>query len=173
MKLIWFVRSDLEFVETMPPVDWDSLQIIETHDEKGRIKLLSEDQMYVFLGLRDEESGKVAASHDRVMVEEGSHEDDAVIPNNDDIPTEVVISYDKDHPQMDLGTMYPSMDEFRLAVRQFAINEEFQLGTTHSDKERFRGFCKSSDDCPWKINASKHKGQSTVEVNIASYIPKN
>jgi hypothetical protein len=39
--------------------------------------------------------------------------------------------------------MYPSMDEFRLAVRQFAINEEFELGTTHSDKERFRGFCKS------------------------------
>jgi len=85
----------------------------------------------------------------------------------------LVISYDKEHPQIDLGTMYPSMDEFRLAVRQFAINEEFQLGTTHSDKERFRGFCKSSDDCPWKINASKHKGQSTVEVNIASYIPKN
>ena len=81
MKLIWFVRSDLEFVETMPPVDWDSLQIIETHDEEGRIKLLSEDQM--FLGLRDEESGKVATSHDRVMVEEGSHDDDAVIPNDD------------------------------------------------------------------------------------------
>ena len=51
MKLIWFVRSDLEFVETMPPVDWDSLQIIETHDEEGQIKLLSEYQMYVFLGL--------------------------------------------------------------------------------------------------------------------------
>ena len=81
MKLIWFVRSDLEFVETLPPVDWDSLQIIETHDEEGRIKLLSEDQM--FLGLRDEESGKVAASHDRVMVEDGSHDDDVVIPNDD------------------------------------------------------------------------------------------
>ena len=83
MKLIWFVMSDLEFVETMPPVDWDSLQIIETHDEEGRIELLSEDQMYVFLGLIDEESGKVDASHDRVMVEEGSHDDDAVIPNDD------------------------------------------------------------------------------------------
>ena len=117
MKLIWFVRSDLEFVETMPPVDWDSLQIKETHDEEGRIELLSEDQMYVFLGLRDKKSGKVAASNDHVMVEEGSHGDDAVIPNNDDIPTELVISYDKDHPQMDLGTMYPSMDEFRFTVR--------------------------------------------------------
>jgi hypothetical protein len=143
MKLIWFVRSDLEFAETMALVDWDSLHIIETHDEEGRIELLSEDQMYVFLGLRDEESGKVAASHDRVMVEEGSHDDDVVIPNNDDIPTELVISYDKDHPQMDFGMMYPSMDEFRLAVRQFVINEEFELGTAHSDKERFRGFCKS------------------------------
>ena len=116
MKLIWFVRSDLEFVETMPPVDWDSLQIIETHDEKGRIKLLSEDQMYVFLGLRDEEVGKVAGSHDHVMVEDGSHDDDVVIPDNDDIPTELVISYDKDHPQMDLGTMYPSMDEFSVTI---------------------------------------------------------
>jgi len=28
---------------------------------------------------------------------------------------------------MDLGTVYPSMEEFRLAVRQFAINEEFEL----------------------------------------------
>ena len=70
-------------METMPPVDWDSLQIIETHDEGGQIELLSEDRMYMFLGLRDEESGKVAASHDRVMVEDGSHDDDVVIPNDD------------------------------------------------------------------------------------------
>ena len=34
----------------------------------------------------DEESGKVVASHDRVMIEQGSHDDDDdVIPNSDDI----------------------------------------------------------------------------------------
>ncbi|KAF0916312.1 hypothetical protein E2562_005915 [Oryza meyeriana var. granulata] len=108
--------------------------------------------------------GKVAASNVCGMVEEGVDNDAAAIPISDAIPNELVISYDKDHPVMDLGTIYPSMDEFRMAVRQFAINEEFALGTEKSDKKRFRGFCKSSDDCPWKINASKHKGQSTVEV---------
>jgi hypothetical protein len=54
--------------------------------------------------------------------------EDVAIPISDAIPDEVVITYDKDHPKLDLGTLYPSMDEFRLAVRQFAINEEFELG---------------------------------------------
>ena len=75
--------------------------------------------MYVFLGLRDEESGKVAASNDRVMVEEGSHEDDAVIPNNDDIPTELVISYDKDHPQN--GSLYDVPINGRVQVGSATI----------------------------------------------------
>ena len=67
---------------------------------------------------------------------------------------------------MDLGTIYPSMKEFRMAVWEFAINEEFDLGTEKSDPTRFRGFCKSTGDCPWKINGSKHEGASTVEVKI-------
>jgi len=49
---------------------------------------------------------------------------------------------------MDLGTIYPSMKEFRMAVWEFAINEEFDLGTEKSDPTRFRGFCKSTGDCP-------------------------
>ena len=28
---------------------------------------------------------------------------------------------------MDIGTVYPNMKEFRLAMRQFTINEEFEL----------------------------------------------
>ena len=94
------------------------------------------------------------------------NDNDAAIPTSDAIPSELVISHDKDHPKMDLGTIYPSMKEFRMAVRQFAINEEFDLGTEKSDPTRFRGFCKSTGDCPWKINGLKHKGASTVEVKI-------
>ena len=33
---------------------------------------------------------------------------------------------------MDIGTIYPTMDEFRMAVQQFAINKEFDLGTEKS-----------------------------------------
>jgi hypothetical protein len=77
----------------------------------------------------------------------------------------MVISYDKNNPPMEVGTVYPSMEEFKMAVRQFAINNEFDLGTEKSDKHRYRCYCKSSADCPWKINGIKHKEQKTVEVN--------
>ena len=157
----------MEVDDPIPQVDWDNLQIVESHDEEGRIELLSENQIYVLLGLRDEESAHVAAPNDRSMdMQSVDNDNDAAIPTSDVIPSELVISYDKDHPKMDLGTIFPSMKEFRMAVRQFAISEEFDLGTEKSDPTRFRGFCKSTGDYPWKINGSKHKGASTVEVKI-------
>jgi len=139
----------MEVDDPIPQVDWDNLQIVESHDEEGRIELLSENQISVLLGLRDEESAHVAAPNDRSMdMQSVDNDNDAAIPTSDVIPSELVISYDKDHPKMDLGTIYPSMKEFRMAVRQFAINEEFDLGTEKSDPTRFRGFCKSTGDCP-------------------------
>ena len=52
----------------IPQVDWDNLKIVETHDEEGRVEPLSEDQLYVILGLRDEdERRKVAEPNGRTM----------------------------------------------------------------------------------------------------------
>jgi hypothetical protein len=99
------------------------------------------------------------------MDQQGLDYDGAAIPISDAVPSEVVISYDKNNPPIVVGTLYPTMEEFKMAVRQYAINKEFDLGTEKSDTKRYRCFCKSSDDCSWKINSSKHKGQSTVEVN--------
>ena len=99
----------------------------------------------------------------------GQDTDGAAIPTSDAIPGEMVILYVKNNPSMDLGTVYPIMEEFKLVVRQFGINKEFDLGTEMSCKTRYRAYCKSSDEdcpCPWRINGTKHKGQSTVEVNI-------
>jgi hypothetical protein len=73
---------------------------------------------------------------------------------------------------MEVGTMYPNMDEFRLAVRQYAINKEFNLGVDKSCRTRYRAYCKSGDEggpCPWRINGNKQKGQLTVEVNIENF----
>jgi hypothetical protein len=39
------------------------------------------------------------------------------------------------------------MYDFRLAVKQHAIVNEFELGIEKSDKKRFRGFCKVAG-CP-------------------------
>ena len=59
---------------------------------------------------------------------------------------------------------YPCMDDFRMAIKQHAIVNEFQLGTDKSDKERFRGYC-SSNGCSWKIRARTQKDGS-VRVPI-------
>jgi len=100
------------------------------------------------------------------IVEQRGDTEGVAIPVSDAIPDEVVITYDKDHPKMDLGTMYPSMKEFRLAVRQFAINEEFELGTQASDKQRYRVFCKSSENCPWRLVCRLQGDEKTVKVKF-------
>jgi hypothetical protein len=95
--------------------------------------------------------------------------DGAAIPTNDVVPGEMVISYDKDNPSIEVGTMYPSMEEFKLAVRQYAIKKRFHLGIEKSCKTRYRAYCKSGDeeiDCPWRINGTKLKGSANVEVII-------
>jgi len=36
--------------------DWDSIQIVETHDDEGRIALMSENQICELLGLTEEDT---------------------------------------------------------------------------------------------------------------------
>lgn len=166
----------------MERVDWDNIHIVETHDDEGRIALMSESQICELLGVIEEDTTNIPAQgFDCRMYEQGhdselgQNNDGAAIPTSDEVPGEMVISYDKNNPSMALGTMYPTMEEFKLAVRQFAIKEEFDLGVEKSCKTRYRAYCKSGDeDCPctWRINGTKQKGQSTVEVNkfIFSFI---
>ncbi|CAO2203479.1 unnamed protein product [Urochloa humidicola] len=158
-------RSQVAHVENMETIDWDSLQIVETHDEEGRVALMSENQLCELLGFREEETTLVPAEAIDCRMDEHCV-DGADIPISVVLPSEMVISHDKDNPSMDLGTVYPSMEEFKMVVRQFAINKEFDLGTEKSDKKRYRNYCKSSEDCPWRINGTKHKGQSTIEVTV-------
>ena len=73
--------------------------------------------------------------------------------------------YDIDNPVMHRGALYASMIDFRLAMRQYAINNEFELGIEATNKSRYRGFYKGGDDCPWTINAIVEvKGGLTVKV---------
>jgi hypothetical protein len=59
------------------------------------------------------------------------------------------------------------MPTFRLAMRQFAIKKEFELGIESSSPIKHRGFCKGGD-CPWRIYAREEiKGSPT---NIVRFI---
>ena len=150
---------------------------METHDDEGRIKLMSETQMWDLLGLGDESNIPVQGIHRPMNEQDNDNEfgqdvDGAVISTNDVVPGEIIISYDKNNPSMEVGTQYPTMEEFKLAVRTYVIKKEFHLGVEKSTTKKYRGFCKSGDDstgpCPWKINGSKFDGSATLEIIIIS-----
>ena len=69
--------------------------------------------------------------------------------------------YDADKPCMNIGSVYPSMKEFRLAMRQFAINEEFELAIKKTDRTRYIANC-NADDCPWHIVGRTQPDERTV-----------
>lgn len=53
------------------------------------------------------------------------------------------IEWDRDNPNMSIGMIYPSMNDFRLAIMHHAIVHEFEVGTNKFDKIRFRGYWKA------------------------------
>jgi hypothetical protein len=52
---------------------------------------------------------------------------------------------------MKVGSLYKDMNEFRLAMRQYTINNEFELGIDSSTPFRYHGYCKGGH-CSWIIN---------------------
>jgi hypothetical protein len=80
---------------------------------------------------------------------------------DDYIQEEKMMEYDSDNPTMPLGTIYPCMEKIRLAVRQYSIIKEFELGVVEAtSKSRYRGYCKGG---AWSIVGFK-KGNITVMV---------
>src|SRR6266498_219061 len=93
---------------------------------------------------------------------------DAAVDVDDKDQAKPVLDWDRDNPDMSVGTIYPCMYEFRLAVRQHAMVHEFELGTEKSDKSRFRGYCKANG-CPWVIRA-RTQDDDSIRVHILTTI---
>lgn len=85
--------------------------------------------------------------------------EDAAIPVDDIAPSEPMADWDRECPDMSVGTHYPCMDDFRMALRQHAIVKDFELGTKKSDKGRFSGYCTAAV-CPWVIRAKTQRDKS-------------
>ncbi|KAM0829761.1 hypothetical protein ACQ4PT_066657 [Festuca glaucescens] len=118
-------------------VDWSSLIIEQNDDDAGFNVPVAEDHMFSFLGLRDEGERPMedASGHDTNVdvVGNTSYEDvdieGAAIPVDDYVPGEENMDYDMDNPTMAEGNTFPSMEVFRVAVKQYAITGEFDIGT--------------------------------------------
>jgi hypothetical protein len=74
--------------------------------------------------------------------------------------------FDRNNSVMELSSLYPTMKEFKLAMRQYVIDKEFELGVEAIEKTRYRGYYRGGD-YPWSINARlEHKGWDVVVVSV-------
>jgi hypothetical protein len=139
----------------------------ETNNEEGRNHVTSEKGLCYQLGLdtqddrREEDSSASRFGNSNPCEEELG----AGIPCSDAVLDETRTIYDMNNPVIQPGSLYATMHHFRLAIRQYAINKEFELGIEATNKTRFRGYCKGPD-CPWSIHARPEiKGAPTIQVS--------
>lgn len=115
-------------------MDWSTLTIIPEDDQDGEAHaLVDEDVVFEAMDFkaaneRAEEAAR-AASIPIIPPELQEDMNEACINVNDNEPSQPVLDWDTDNLDMRVGTVYPSMDDFRLAVRHHAIVDEFELGT--------------------------------------------
>jgi hypothetical protein len=93
-------------------------------------------------------------------------EEEPLLIGNDPLPDHVNVDYDNKNPPMIVGSTYDNMEEFKLALAQHAIKNEFEYKREKSDPGRYRAYCltKREDECPWRIHACTLGDGVTVKV---------
>jgi hypothetical protein len=98
---------------------------------------------------------------------------DAAVEVGDGHDDELICVYDKENPFIEVGRLFPSMDEFRMCFRTYAVKHEFETKTLWTDTKKFYAKCKGYDGgampCKWYISARRQPDGLTVRVN---QIPK-
>jgi hypothetical protein len=142
-------------------------------EEEGRRDVPSEMHMYSQLGLIEEDEAEENIRDEALRggatnLDESNHIDSG--DNNIDqqceydLPDEKRVKYDKINPSMQPGSLFPNMKEFRIAMRQYAIKHEFELGIDVTSTTRYVGYCKGGE-CPWRIyQREEKKGLPTIVV---------
>nr|XP_020178317.1 uncharacterized protein LOC109763856 isoform X2 [Aegilops tauschii subsp. strangulata] len=152
-------------------IDWSSLVIEPEND--GDEKPPDEKAMFALFGLKTEPDERGTELRSIAVptpdVESDLHDiKDADIVVDDNAPEEPLIAWDERNPAMDIGTPYPNMVEFRKALKQWAVNGEFEYGTKKNEPGRFRAFCKGQsiigDPCKWALTASWRRDENCVMV---------
>ncbi|KAE8769494.1 hypothetical protein D1007_58903 [Hordeum vulgare] len=167
-------RNDTHVSTMEGGVDWSQIEIASMNDDEIDIPITKE-KMCSVLGINDEPENKknlseaaMKASIANVDACVADIDDDlladAALPVPDHMPEEDHFWYDKEHPVIEEGSLFHSMNEFRMLMRTFAIRGKFDIKITKSDTTRFLGHCKG-DGCPWRITGRTIEDGKTVRVN--------
>ena len=69
---------------------------------------------------------------------------------------------------MAVGSLFPDMNAFRLALATHAIRNEFEFNIEKSEPGRYRAYCSGrAEGCRWRIHASTMGDKTKVKVNFA------
>ena len=163
-------------------VDWNSVEI---HDRTNLVIAPIDDiEMAKLFGIpiddRDKEKKRDEAANDgdnHLRDEEADIDlellENAAVHVDDAHDDELVTVYDKEDPVIEVGRLFPSMDEFRMCFRTYAVKREFATKTMWTDKKKFYAKCIGYDGgakpCKWYISARRQPDGRTIRVN---QIPK-
>ena len=83
--------------------------------------------------------------------------DDEIVDHDEEIPT---FSYDVEDPCIDVGVVFPDVQQCKEAVTQHTILNDHGFRPVRTDKDRFRAVCLRADKgCQWKFFASTSKNK--------------
>jgi len=145
-----------------PTDDDDYLANPKPHNEHVGV---DEEGLYLTCG-KSRATLSDSSDSDSESDEEYQEEDGLV--GQDPLPPIPVVAYDKEDPPMGVGSIYPNMREFRIALSQHAIKHEFEFNIEKSDPGRVRAYCsrKKDEGCRWRLHASTMKDNVTIKVTF-------
>ncbi|KAE8817235.1 hypothetical protein D1007_05125 [Hordeum vulgare] len=105
--------------------------------------------------------------------------DDTSVPA-DDVDdaddNELINLYDKENPVIEVGKLWPNMDEFRMCFKTYAVNHEFEARTLWTDQKKFYARCQGYDGganpCQWYISAIRQHDGSTIRCEPVFNAPE-
>jgi hypothetical protein len=154
-----FELNLLEFDNTF--VDWDTLQIDDKLDDEGILDFESEKQkqineLFILKKQDDNEKQERKGGANSCSVQNNCHDKCAAILIFQHLRGEMKM-FDRNSLVMEPDNVYPNMKEFWPAMRQYIIDNEFELGIEATDKMIYIDYCRG-EDCPWSINVRvEHK----------------
>lgn len=132
-------------VEQVVSIDWNIVEISDRTDLV--IAPMSDIQMATMFGIPVDEKDK----------------------EKDDDDDELISVYDKENPVIELGKLFPTMDEFQMCFKTYAVKHEFETKTLWTNTKKFYAKCKGFDGgampCKWYISARRQPDGRTIRVN--------
>ena len=126
------ICTELSVIAPAVRVDWNVVELSEPTDLV--IAPMADTEMAKLFGIpvdeRDEERGEPILA-DSVLPEDidGQLMEDAADDVDDAHDDELVHVYDKENPIIQVGKMWPSMDEFRMCFKTYAVKHQFDAKT--------------------------------------------